>query len=111
MGVPGEPVDTPIQAFTGSVVFDPARLAADEPLFFPVDHRESGLCRWRVRPPVRTGTARRTRCEHPDIVEIAVEKARQAGCQWMHVDFEHHLRSVYFDACGFNPTDAGLIEL
>jgi hypothetical protein len=27
------------------------------------------------------------------------------------VDFEHHLRSFYFDACGFNPTDAGLIEL
>jgi GNAT superfamily N-acetyltransferase len=45
------------------------------------------------------------------LVEITVEKARQAGCEWMHVDFEHHLRSFYFDACGFNPTDAGLIEL
>jgi len=45
------------------------------------------------------------------VVEIAVEEARNAGCEWMHVDFEDQLRPFYFDACGFTPTSAGLIEL
>jgi hypothetical protein len=36
---------------------------------------------------------------------------RAAGCEWLHVDFEDHLRAFYFDACGFVPTNAGLIEL
>ena len=36
---------------------------------------------------------------------------RAAGCEWLHVDFEDHLRSFYFEACGFTPTNAGLIEL
>jgi hypothetical protein len=31
--------------------------------------------------------------------------------EWMHVDFDDHLRPFYFDACGFTPTNAGLIEL
>jgi hypothetical protein len=30
---------------------------------------------------------------------------------WLHVDFAPHLWSFYFDACGFRPTDAGLIHL
>ena len=34
-----------------------------------------------------------------------------AGCEWLHVDFDDHLRSFYFDACGFEPTNAGLIDL
>jgi GNAT superfamily N-acetyltransferase len=45
------------------------------------------------------------------LVEVAVEQARAAGCEWLHVDFEDHLRGFYFDACGFTPTNAGLIEL
>jgi GNAT superfamily N-acetyltransferase len=45
------------------------------------------------------------------LVAMAVDQARQAGCESMHVDFEGHLRSFYFDACGFRPTDAGLIAL
>jgi GNAT superfamily N-acetyltransferase len=45
------------------------------------------------------------------LVEVATENARAAGCEWLHVDFEPHLRSFYFDACGFRPTDAGLIQL
>jgi hypothetical protein len=40
-----------------------------------------------------------------------VEEARRAGCEWMHVDFEDHLRAFYFDACGFTPTNGGLIAL
>lgn len=45
------------------------------------------------------------------LVAMAVEQARQAGCEWLHVDFEGHLRPFYLDACGFRPTDAGLIAL
>jgi GNAT superfamily N-acetyltransferase len=45
------------------------------------------------------------------LVATARDYARDAGCEWLHVDFEDHLRSFYFDACGFTPTTAGLIAL
>ena len=45
------------------------------------------------------------------LVEVAVERSRAAGCEWLHVDFDPHLRSFYFAACGFAPTDAGVIRL
>jgi GNAT superfamily N-acetyltransferase len=45
------------------------------------------------------------------LVAMAIDHARQAGCEWLHVDFEGHLRPFYLDACGFRPTDAGLIAL
>ena len=46
-----------------------------------------------------------------ELVAVAVTEARRAGCEWLHVDFEDDLRPFYFDACGFAPTNAGLIEL
>ncbi len=45
------------------------------------------------------------------LVAIAVGEARAAGCEWLHVDFDDDLRSFYLDACGFRPTEAGLIAL
>jgi ribosomal protein S18 acetylase RimI-like enzyme len=45
------------------------------------------------------------------LVAVAVAEARAAGCEWLHVDFDDHLRTFYFDACGFTPTNAGLIAL
>ena len=33
------------------------------------------------------------------------------SCEWLHVDFEEDLRPFYFAACGFTPTDAGLLAL
>jgi GNAT superfamily N-acetyltransferase len=45
------------------------------------------------------------------LVASAVDEARTAGCEWLHVDFEDHLRSFYLEACGFQPTNAGLIRL
>ena len=45
------------------------------------------------------------------LVAVATEHARGAGCEWLHVDFDDHLRAFYFDACGFAPTNAGLIQL
>ena len=45
------------------------------------------------------------------LVAKAARQARAAGCVWLHVDFEQHLAPFYFGACGFRPTDAGLIHL
>jgi GNAT superfamily N-acetyltransferase len=45
------------------------------------------------------------------LVARATHAARDVGCEWLHVDFEEHLRPFYVDACGFRPTDAGLIPL
>lgn len=45
------------------------------------------------------------------LLAVATEQAREAGCEWIHVDFDDHLKGFYFDACGFRPTNAGLIQL
>ena len=45
------------------------------------------------------------------VVELAAKQAKAAGCEWLHVDFEDELAPFYFDACGFEPTAAGLIHL
>jgi hypothetical protein len=45
------------------------------------------------------------------LVEAAADGARTAGCVWLHVDCEPHLRPFHFDACGFRETAAGLIAL
>jgi GNAT superfamily N-acetyltransferase len=52
----------------------------------------------------RLGTGR-------DLVAGARDGARSAGCEWLHVDFEDHLKPFYLDACGFTPTNAGVIAL
>ena len=46
------------------------------------------------------------------VVRLAAHRARDAGCEWLHVDFDRQHRSFYVDACGFRGTeDAGLIHL
>jgi GNAT superfamily N-acetyltransferase len=45
------------------------------------------------------------------LIARAVDEARAAGCEWLHVDFDDDLEAFYFDACGFVPTKAGLIAL
>lgn len=45
------------------------------------------------------------------LVAVAARRARAAGCKWLHVDFEDHLQTFYFDSCGFMPTTAGLLRL
>jgi predicted N-acetyltransferase YhbS len=46
-----------------------------------------------------------------ELIARAVDQSRSAGCEWLHVDFEDHLRPFYLGACGFEPTNAGLIRL
>jgi ribosomal protein S18 acetylase RimI-like enzyme len=45
------------------------------------------------------------------VVRLAAQQAKAAGCEWLHVDFEAGLAPFYFNACGFRPTEAGLIHL
>jgi predicted N-acetyltransferase YhbS len=45
------------------------------------------------------------------LVQVAVAEVRATDCEWLHVDFDEHLRPFYFGACGFTPVDAGLIPL
>ena len=45
------------------------------------------------------------------LIEVAAGEAREAGCEWLHVDFEAELGPFYLDACGFERTEAGLIRL
>jgi len=45
------------------------------------------------------------------LVAAAAEQAREAGCAWLHVDFEAPLRDFYVRSCGFSPTSAGLVAL
>lgn len=58
-------------------------------------------------------------CVHPDmrrqgiatrLVKEAERAARERGARWLHVDFEARLRPFY-RACGFRPTEAGLMKL
>ncbi len=45
------------------------------------------------------------------LVQTAVAESRAAGCAWLHVDYEPHPAEFYRDACGFCPTEAGLLSL
>lgn len=46
-----------------------------------------------------------------ELVRRAAEAATAAGCEWLHVDFSDDLAPFYLDACGFQPTAAGLFHL
>ncbi len=45
------------------------------------------------------------------LMALAADGARQAGCEWLHVDFDPEHRAFYLNACGFKTTEAGLIQL
>ena len=56
-------------------------------------------------------SAARGRGVGTELVAQARDAARAAGCEYLHVDFEDHLRPFYLGACGFAPTSAGLMTL
>lgn len=45
-----------------------------------------------------------------ELVRQAVRVAQGRGIEWLHVDFEPHLREFYQE-CGFRHTEAGLLRL
>ena len=40
-----------------------------------------------------------------ELVRLASEASREAGCEWLHVDYEPDL-APFYEACGFAPTAA-----
>ena len=51
---------------------------------------------WSPNGPSTTGSG-------PGWSPSPPNEARAAGCEWLHVDFEDHLRPFYFGSCGFTP--------
>ena len=45
------------------------------------------------------------------LVDLAAQRGRSAGCEWMHVDFAEDAAGFYLDGCGFKPSLAGLLYL
>jgi ribosomal protein S18 acetylase RimI-like enzyme len=46
------------------------------------------------------------------MVTLAAQRAKNAGCEWLHVDFGSELRPFYLDACGFQSAEAaGIMNL
>ena len=45
------------------------------------------------------------------LVQTLVQEVADAGCEWLHVDYEPHLSPFYREACGFETTYAGLMRL
>ena len=48
-----------------------------------------------------------------ELVRIATDHARAAGCEWLHVDYDdrERLEPFYIGACGFRPISAAVIHL
>jgi len=82
--------------------------AGDELIGFVRLAWDGGIHAFLLEPTVRPEFRRRGIGRA--LVARAVAVAGERGMQWVHVDFEPHLRPFY-DACGFVPTEAGLIEL
>jgi hypothetical protein len=45
------------------------------------------------------------------LVDRAKHGAEAADCEYLHVDFDDQLGAFYYGACGFRPTNAGLMTL
>lgn len=46
-----------------------------------------------------------------ELVERLAEEVQRAGCEWLHVDYEPHLRGFYEERCGFRASQAGVRRL
>jgi ribosomal protein S18 acetylase RimI-like enzyme len=45
------------------------------------------------------------------LVETAIVAASATDLEWLHVDFDDDLKAFCIDACGFEPSNAGLMDL
>ena len=66
----------------------------------------AGLVHAWLQDVMVAATARR-RGVGTELVVPSRVGALEAGCEYLHVDFEDDLKSFYFGACGFRPTNAG----
>ena len=86
-----------VDAYDGDELIWSVRLAWD-----------GGIHAFLLEPTVRPDHRRRGIGR--TLVEHAVAFARERGVRWVHVDYGPELREFY-RACGFRPTEAGLLEL
>jgi ribosomal protein S18 acetylase RimI-like enzyme len=86
-----------------------AHLAGDVPVGFANVAWDGGDHAFLLDPKVRPDL--RHRGVATGLVRLAATSAGRAGCEWLHVDFRDELAPFYFDACGFEPTAAGLLRL
>jgi GNAT superfamily N-acetyltransferase len=84
------------------------RLAGDEPIGFVNLAWDGGIHAFVLDTTVHPNVRRRG--VGRGLVELAVEVARERGVEWVHVDFDGHLREFYYE-CGFRRTEAGLLHL
>ena len=42
------------------------------------------------------------------MVDLAIDRARAAGHEWLHVDFDDDVADFYYRTCGFTRTNGGL---
>lgn len=73
------------------VVWDGLAHALLQDLMVASDHRHRGIGR--------------------QLVDVATDGAREAGCDWLHVDLGADLAAFYLGTCGFTRTSAGLKAL
>lgn len=45
------------------------------------------------------------------LVETAIAAASSTDLEWLHVDFDDDLTAFYIDACGFEASHAGPMDL
>lgn len=107
---PGEPGDRLARLERHSLGWVTARRPADGALVGFVNLAWDGGAHAFLLDTVVAPDARRQGIATRLVAEAA-DGARAAGCTWLHVDFEPHLRPLYLDACGLRPTDAGLLAL
>lgn len=69
-----------------------------------------GLVHAWVQDVMVAASARRRGIATRVVAEVR-DGAARAGCEYLHVDFDDELRDFYWGACGFTPTNAGLLEL
>ncbi|MFD5436354.1 GNAT family N-acetyltransferase [Kitasatospora sp. NPDC127067] len=109
-GHPGEPGDRIARLERHSLGWVTARRTADATLVGFVNLAWDGGAHAFLLDTVVAPDARRQGIA-TRLVAAAADGARAAGCTWLHVDYEPHLRPFYLDACGLRPTDAGLLAL
>jgi len=81
---------------------------AERPVGFVYLAWDGGVHAFLLDPTVHPDDRRRGIGK--ELVARAVAEAKVREIEWVHADFEPHLRPFYA-TCGFRPTEAGLIHL
>ena len=84
------------------------RLAGDEPIGFVDLAWDGGVHAFVLDTTVHPNARRRGVGRR--LVKLAVEVAGDRGVEWVHADFDPHLRGFYHE-CGLRRTEAGLLHL